>query len=325
MALGKRRNQDLQQSVTQRACGSCGQDLTGAPLNQPCPECGWRPSILCVGCGYDLAGLDEQGPCPECGTPIAESIRGDGLAFADTGYLRTLSRGLHMVRWSVSLVLLTWIGGIITLVAISAAGVQVPSWVEDAVITGLMLASCCLYVVGWWVATTPDPRDEGQGQSRAAIIARYGSIAIIAAVACMLVLGNWLAGARDAVRIAMLLAFIVQHGAGSLYLHQIAQRAANARAAKLARNAAVAIATLATAWTIDAILDALNISPPWGSGGGATVLRLAMSLLGLTMFIAGIVAIARQFTAAGLVRKDIARFLGANNANNKTQKRPEGR
>ncbi|MGD1917022.1 MAG: hypothetical protein ACFCBV_12665 [Phycisphaerales bacterium] len=269
------------------------------------------PGVRCISCGYDLAGLASSGRCPECGTAIAESVRGDGLAFADAGYLRTLGRGLRVIRVSVSAALLCWLGGSIGLLLISAAGVRIPSWGYDTAIGGLLLASCCLYVLGWWVATTSDPRDDSQGLPRSAIIARYGTIAIIAAVACMLVLGTWLANVRDVVRVVLLFGLIVQHAAGSLYLNQLAERVPSARATKMSRNAFTAVVTLATAWTIEAVLDALSISPPRGSSGTATVLRLAMSLLGLVMFIAGIVAIARQFTAAGIIRKDVLRFLAS--------------
>lgn len=309
MAPSTRKFPDPRPIAPSRACGACRHDLTAAPLNQPCPQCGWRPSVRCITCGYDLTGLDEQGPCPECGTPIAQSIRGDGLAFADAGYLRTLHRGLGMVRWGVVLVVLTFIGGVIALLAISATGVQVPLWVEEAIIAGLLLMSLGLYVGGWWVATTPDPRDGPDGDGSAAgSIARYGAVVIIVLVAAMLVL-TWLAGVRDVLAALLLLAFIVQHGAGSHHVRRLAARAANSRAQRLARHAATAIAVVGVAWIIRAVFNIANIHPPVGGGAVGSLARLAMALPGLLMFIGAIVAIARQSAAAGLVRDDLKRFL----------------
>lgn len=309
MAASKRKFPDPRPTGPPRACGACRHDLTAAPLNQPCPQCGWRPSVRCITCGYDLTGLDERGPCPECGTPIAQSIRGDGLAFADVGYLRTLHRGLGMVRWGVLLVVLTFIGGIITLLAISAAGVQIPSWLEEAVISGLMMLSLGLYVGGWWVATAPDPRDGPEGDGPlAATIARYGAVAILVLIGGMLLM-NWLAGFRDVVVAVLLLVFLVQHGAGSRYVHRLAKRAANGRAGKMARHAAAAITVVGVAWIVRFVLNIANINPPFGGGAAGSVARLAMALPGLLMFIGAIVAIARQSAAAGLVRDDLTRFL----------------
>lgn len=307
-----------------RACGQCGHDLSEVPLNEPCPQCGCKPSVHCIACGYDLSGLDEAGPCPECATPIDESLRGDGLAFASPAHLRTLDRGLGMVRLSVGLVLITWLGGMFALLAISATGVQVPSWVENAVLAGLMLASLVLYVVGWWACTSPDPRTpEGQG-ARAAIIARYGAAAILAGVALLLVLGSVLLRARGVILPTLLVLVLIQHGGGSVYLRGLSSAAANARARRYATQAFVAVLVVVAAWAVDTALDLLGVQQPTGMSKPATMGRLAFSLVGLAMFIAAIVAIARQFGAAGLLRDDLRRFLAARPAP-QTQQRPAGR
>jgi hypothetical protein len=293
----------------ERKCGACGRALGQLPLNQPCPACGWRPRIHCVTCGYDLAGLDDDGACPECATPVARSIRGDGLAFADPAYLRTLDRGLGMVRWSVALVLITWIGGLLALVAISMIGLwNVPSWVEEAIVGGLLFAAMVLYAIGWWVATVADPRTP-EGRDPVPGVARHGAVAILTVIALLLVLGNLLIPARQIIVPLLLVTAMAQHGAGSMHLRRLATRAANLRAARLARQAVVAVATMAVAAVLVVAVDLLGVQHPSGPGPAASWARLAFSLVRLTMLIAAIVAIARQCTAAGLLRDDLARFL----------------
>lgn len=324
MATADRKFPNPRPLAPPRACGQCEHDLTGVPLTQPCPQCGWKPDIHCIDCGYDLTGLDTNDPCPECATPIAESIRGDGLAFASPAYLRTIDRGLTMVRSGVGLVLIAWLGGILALIAISASGVQVPSWVENAVIAGLMLASMVLYVAGWWAATTPDPRTPEGQHPRSAAIARYSAVAILAAVALLLVLGSVLLRARDVILPAMLVLAVAQHAGASIYLRHLSSAAANTRARRYATHAVVAILVVGAAWAVDTALDLLGIQRPAGLSRPATLGRLMFSLIGLAMFIAAIVAIARQFAAAGLLRDDIKRFLFTK-PTPQTQQRPKGR
>lgn len=231
------------------------------------------------------------------------------MAYAAPAYLRTLDRGLAMIRWSVGLVLITWLGGIFVLIAISASGVQVPSWVVNAVISGLMLASLVLYVLGWWTATGPDPRTPGGQHPRSAIIARYGGAAVLGAAALLLVLGSIMVRAREVILPVLLLLVLVQHGGGSLYLRHLSNAAANARARRYAKQAVVAILVVAGARVLDLGLDLLGIQKPAGQSTMTISGRLAFSLIGLAMFVAAIVAIARQFTAAGLIRDDLRRFL----------------
>ena len=306
----KRKFPDPRPLAPPRACGACGHDLAIAPLNTPCPQCGWRPSIHCVTCGYDLAGLDEDGPCPECATPIADSLRGDGLAFSDPKFLRTLDRGLAMVRWSVAVILISWIGGIFLMLAISMIGLwSVPTWVEGVLFGGILLASLVLYVLGWWVATTPDPRTLGSEPSRAPAIARHGAIVVLAIVVILLVLGNVLLQARQIILPILLVSFITQHAAGSVHLRRLAIRATNPRAAKYARQACISTLTLAAAIVLGFAIDLVNIQPQRVQTRLSTMVNVVMGVLSLTMLISGILAVARQFSVAGLLRDDLARFL----------------
>ncbi|MFI4917502.1 MAG: hypothetical protein ACIAS6_13470 [Phycisphaerales bacterium JB060] len=324
MAASKRRFPDPRPLSPPRACGACGQDLSGQPLDRACPACGRVPSVRCVTCGYELTGLDTQDPCPECATPIAESIRGDGLAFAAPAHLRTLDRGLVMVRSGVGLVLITWLGVMLALIVVSASGVQISTWVEDAIMSGLMLASLVLYVAGWLATTTPDPRTPEGRRPRSAAIARYGAVAILAAVALLLVLGGVLVRARDAILPALLVLALVQHGCASVYLRHLSSAAANGRARRYATQAAAAVLVVAIAWAVDLTLGLLGVQQPAGMSKPATLGRLAFALIALTMPIAAIVAVARQFGAAGLLRDDLRRFLFAKH-DPQTQQRPGGR
>ena len=295
--------------VAPRSCGSCKHEMSGLPLNQPCPACGWRPDIRCIACGYDLAGLDEGGPCPECATPIADSLRGDGLAFADQTYLGTLDRGVRLTRWGVLAVVVSWVGVLVVLVTISAAGLSLPSWVEDAFAGGALMAAMALYTVGWWAITSPDPRRGEEPSPTSAAVARYGAIVLAGSLGLLLVVGGLVTVPRGLVTAALLLVTAAHHGAGSLYARRLAVQAGNRRAARTSMQALVAIVTMACAWGVDTALGAFGVVRPPPTSTLASLAQLAMSLLGFTVLIAGLIAIARQYSALGLLREDLGRFI----------------
>lgn len=59
--------------------------------------------VPCIHCGYNLRGLTPGGMCPECGNPIAESLRGDLLRYANSKWLRRVQWGLAIAIFSVGI------------------------------------------------------------------------------------------------------------------------------------------------------------------------------------------------------------------------------
>lgn len=106
-------------------------------------------SVPCLECGYVVRGMKASQFCPECGTPIARSLRGLLLRFADVAWLGMVRAGITFVAAFVLLNVLmppdlisAWFDGdpVITPVL----------WVVMAFVTGLFL-------VGQWMLTTAEP------------------------------------------------------------------------------------------------------------------------------------------------------------------------
>ena len=69
----------------------------------PAPPSGPRltEDRLCRHCGYNLRTQPQSGKCPECATPVALSMRGDLLKFADPAWVRVLALGASMVGYAI--------------------------------------------------------------------------------------------------------------------------------------------------------------------------------------------------------------------------------
>ncbi len=304
MAKAERTFPNPRTEVPPRACGQCEHDLTAKALNEPCPECGWRPSVRCVTCGYDLAGIDEGGPCPECATPIAESIRGDGLAFASAEYLRSLSRGLALVRWGVGLLVLLWVAVVIVLYIFFSV---LPAWVGSLLARSVLVIPAIVYAAGWWLATTPDPRVPPESASRSATCARWAAVGLVAALLLRAAVGSvqpMLVVPLSMIAFAFL---VVQIATGGLWLRLLSSRVPNTKASKHAMLAIEAIAVLAIGLIALQMLQYPGVLPPRGSSGSMP--GIIVVFLRLSMFVATIVTIARLASAVGLLRDDLHRFL----------------
>lgn len=104
--------------------------------------------VACIFCGYNLRGLLPTGRCPECGSPIADSIRGDFLKFADPAWLDKLRLGTSLKLWNILVAILAGLAGGLL-----------------AVLTGLSalvpLVAMIAGVLGLWATfliTTQEPR-----------------------------------------------------------------------------------------------------------------------------------------------------------------------
>jgi hypothetical protein len=121
----------------------------------------------CAKCGYVLRGLDAARQCPECGMPIAESLRGRLLRFADRAWLIRICRGLRMVNigrnafWGC---LTATILGMIVGVSLiqSPSGQSFEPLFEKAISISVgVLGLVAIGVgVGVWLASSREPRLE---------------------------------------------------------------------------------------------------------------------------------------------------------------------
>ncbi|HEX2838231.1 MAG TPA: hypothetical protein VHN77_08920 [Phycisphaerales bacterium] len=58
---------------------------------------------LCIACGYNLRGLPVDSQCPECALSVAESLKGDFLAFASPQYRARIILGMKLFAWGTVL------------------------------------------------------------------------------------------------------------------------------------------------------------------------------------------------------------------------------
>ncbi len=113
----------------------------------------------CVRCSYNLRGLPRGGVCPECGTPIADSLRGDYLAFAAPEYLAAIHSGLNWVLAGVLVYAVALVGGVA--IKIGLGGYLSPALVGEIRRTALVIPTVIL-LAGYWRFTRPDPGPAGR-------------------------------------------------------------------------------------------------------------------------------------------------------------------
>ncbi len=143
----------------------------------------------CVACGYPLHGMTLDARCPECAAPVRDSLRGDLLAVASPEYVRLLARGLALII-AGSLVTFAW--WIVTplLFAIGVDNGLLAPRAALVLAQSVDLLGALLLLIGWWVATTPDPAqrpDAPEGGRRDLAVRRtlrgvLVAIAVISAV-----------------------------------------------------------------------------------------------------------------------------------------------
>lgn len=117
----------------------------------------------CLKCGYNLRGLSVGAVCPECGTTIGESLKTYLLAYAPRGYVKSIHTGLTIIFIATLAFFLSSFAPLLVafmpslLARFMAAGnpfgiLQVQGWIALVQMVPILLA-----LVGYWLATPPDP------------------------------------------------------------------------------------------------------------------------------------------------------------------------
>ncbi len=127
------------------------------PLGPPIPAAEPPPVVQsncpCARCAYNLRGLSPAGVCPECGAPVAISLEGRLLRFADRRYVRTVDLGLTILLCAIWLYVLLLVVSIVLGLFIRAR--QSQELAEEAS-RAIMLLPTIAFVLGYWKFTTPD-------------------------------------------------------------------------------------------------------------------------------------------------------------------------
>jgi MFS family permease len=143
-----------------------------------------RTDVICLGCGYNLRALELAGHCPECNWPIARSIHGDLLRYADAHWRTGLKRGV----WLVHRGLFVAVTGMILIIVFSAfiATLNLSSMVA-LMISGLliamasmasMVAAPIMIIIGWWFACTRDPAESESTATERSLLRITGMLAL---------------------------------------------------------------------------------------------------------------------------------------------------
>ncbi|MDZ4828650.1 MAG: hypothetical protein SGJ09_00450 [Phycisphaerae bacterium] len=115
-----------------------------------------RTSTVCLACGYSLAGLPTDGRCPECATPVARSLRGNMLEYANPDYVRSLQRGVELVMVGTVVAAMWWVATpIIMSVFVGQGRLTFDGGMK--LVVGADFLGAVLLLAGYWFLTSPDP------------------------------------------------------------------------------------------------------------------------------------------------------------------------
>jgi len=126
------------------------------PVSDPPPDLTIAADTPCVRCGYNLRGLTPDMACPECFTPVAHTLQGNLLAYADPEWLARLRRGVALKLLNLLLgILLT----VATVVALVLAGSQPGARAKTELL--MLVIALPLALLGIWAVfliTAQEPR-----------------------------------------------------------------------------------------------------------------------------------------------------------------------
>ncbi len=238
--------------------------MTAAPLDPVALDRDGRVAsdFACIKCDYNLRSVATDGRCPECGLAVGRSAVGNWLQYCEPDWLQQVWRGLN--RLGVAL------GAAGFLVALEVVGVYseldtVPYWL--LIVATAFLATLAVFaVIGFAIATTPDPAGLHESSLSARRVARYSLIGAIGLGMFGLTVVPWL-WRVIAEAIAIMIAFLVvcglTVGVTALLVHarSLAKRVPSMTLANCTFAQIVGVVSTAIAGASAALLNAFEDLP----------------------------------------------------------------
>lgn len=199
---------------------------TSNPPGPPDPTL-LETDLPCVSCGYNLRGLPPGGRCPECATPVAVSLQGDGLRFANR-------RWLQGIRWGVAALIAAHLYPLgLSLLFMFGPSLAAPSSTTQII---LLFFVCFVYLalqivgtVGTFLITSRDPRTmSGSDRRVLAWAARTAAVVLLVSASLTVVTPARVSGLSAAALILMYsvlsLASTLSYLGQLVYLRRLARR-----------------------------------------------------------------------------------------------------
>ncbi|MBN1512009.1 MAG: hypothetical protein JXB13_08340 [Phycisphaerae bacterium] len=199
---------------------------TSNPPESPDPTL-LETDLPCVSCGYNLRGLPPDGRCPECATPVAVSLQGDWLRFANRQWLQG-------IRWGVAALIAAHLCPLgLSLLFMFGPSLAALSSTTQIIMSSLM---CLVYLVlqtvgtvGTFLITSRDPRTMGRPDRRVlAWAARTAAVVLLVSASLTVVTPARMSGLSAAALIVMYsvlsLACTLFYLGQLVYLRRLARR-----------------------------------------------------------------------------------------------------
>lgn len=147
--------------------------------------------LPCARCGYNLRGIPANDTCPECGSPIAYSLHGEWLRYADRHWAKQVLRGLQWTmasRDAIAIIYAAFIAIVLIIAIVLLGPLVIPQRVEAAVksafdtaariVGGIIMVLSIGIAYGLWRASAPEPR-EGTATPTRSAVTRIVSILLV--------------------------------------------------------------------------------------------------------------------------------------------------
>jgi hypothetical protein len=268
---------------------------------------------LCVSCGYNLRGLDVTSQCPECAVPVADSLKGDLLAFAGVAYRQRLLRALWLIAFG--LVAAVVISLSTTFLGFALARMGTPTSIAGVrtLIGILAFVPYAMMIVGAWMLVLPDPGYNGSKDPATARL--WTRIALIAQGVCLIAGVGLTAlpfGMPTISTIALVLGvlrvllWVALFLSTTTYARWIAERIPSAADVATASRLVWLLPLLCA---VPFVLSVFSATGLWRAGGMSTI--WVVGVLGLLAVACWVVALISFWRLMYVIRAAIARVHAA--------------